>query len=87
MRMGVAYVLVSFSYVGGTPVAGALLSSPPHWNKAIIFSGVCHKLSSRDDRCSKCSLPIAKVTIIAGTLPPILVGRWMQARRKNTQYL
>jgi len=71
--MGVAYLLVSFSYVGGTPVAGALLSSPPYWNKAIIFSGVCHNLSSRDDRCSKFSLSITKVTIIAGSLSPILV--------------
>ncbi|KAF8229643.1 MFS general substrate transporter [Tricholoma matsutake] len=48
MRMGVAYFLLSWAYLIGPPISGALLDSGGgvHWSNPIIFSGVRVPFSS-----------------------------------------
>ncbi|PVF99945.1 MFS general substrate transporter [Serendipita vermifera] len=39
-RMGLGYGLMAFSFLGTSPISGALLTDEYHWNRAIIFAGV-----------------------------------------------
>ncbi|PVF96839.1 MFS general substrate transporter [Serendipita vermifera] len=41
IRMGLAFSVLSFAGLGGTPIMGALLTSELKWSRPIAFSGAC----------------------------------------------
>ena len=60
--MGLAFSLVGFGALGGGPIAGRLLTSEYHWNRPIIFSGVCMFVCAALTFVSRCLVAKAKGT-------------------------
>jgi hypothetical protein len=84
--MGIGYGVTAFSFLGSSPISGALLTSEYKWSRAIVFNGVSHfRCGNRN--CRPCLLIDSQGLPCGWVSHPLDLARAIGTRKKNVEGL
>jgi hypothetical protein len=84
--MGIGYGVTAFSFLGSSPISGALLTSEYKWSRAIVFNGVSSFRYGGGNRRS-CLLMDSQGLSRSWISHPLNLARVIGTRKRNMEGL